>query len=226
MGAQTVPWSGANTYRGAAAAIGAVILLMALVPVLRNLGLQEAPFAQLALVGALEGVLLVIVWVLAVRPHGATLARLGFRRSSLFTLTALPLLFLAASIGAATLYTLIVELAGVSWLRPPAFPEALRGLSGARGIVTAALVVGWAPLAEETFFRGFLFQGLVSSFGPTRAAAASALLFATSHGSVALLAPTFASGLLLTWLFTRTRSLWPGVVAHALQNGIVLSVAR
>ena len=124
------------------------------------------------------------------------------------------------------MYALAVNLAGVSWHQPPALPEALRGLSGARGVVTAVLVVGWAPLAEETFFRGFLFQGLVASLGPVRAAAASALLFATGHGSVALLAPTSASGLLLTWLFARTRSLWPCVLAHALQNGIVLSVAR
>lgn len=226
MGAQAVPWSGANTYRGAAAALGAVILLLALVPVIRGLGLGDEPFAQLAIVAALEGVLLAIVWVLAVRPHRATPARLGFRRSSLFGLTVMPILVLTASIGAATLYALAVDLMGASWLRPPAIPEALRGLSGARGGVTAALVVGWGPLAEETFFRGFLYQGLVPGLGPIRAGAASALLFATSHGSVALLAPTFASGLLLAWLFARTRSLWPCLLAHALQNGIVLSVAR
>jgi membrane protease YdiL (CAAX protease family) len=84
----------------------------------------------------------------------------------------------------------------------------------------AVAVVG--PLAEEAFFRGFVFTGLARRWGPWLGAVASALPFAVLHGEVSLMVPAFASGLLFAWVFRRSGSLWPAVLAHAAQNALAI----
>ena len=82
------------------------------------------------------------------------------------------------------------------------------------------LVVLLGPLAEETFFRGFLLPVFVSRWGFVWGASVTALVFATTHGSLGLLVPTFMTGWLLAWLYYRTRSLWSCCVMHSAQNAI------
>ena len=81
------------------------------------------------------------------------------------------------------------------------------------------------PLAEETFFRGFVLNGLSRRWGFRAGAIGSALLFAASHGLTGLFIPVFMSGLVLAWVYRRTGSLWPAVLAHGSQNAIALAVA-
>ena len=222
MDTGVVPWSGSSTYKGTAVALVVVLTFLAASPFIGDAGSERLPLTSLALIGALEGSFLLIVWWYAVRPGWPRLASLGARWPGLAWVLALPALVTAASIASASLYVALVDLVGLQSLQPPAVPDALLQLQGFSGAVTAFLVVVWGPLAEEVFFRGFLFQGLVPVLGAGGAAAASAALFAASHGAVGLLVPTFATGLLLTWLFARTRSLAPCFLAHALQNSIVL----
>jgi membrane protease YdiL (CAAX protease family) len=54
----------------------------------------------------------------------------------------------------------------------------------------------------------------------------SSALFAAAHLSVGAAVPAFVSGMLLAWLYLRTRSIWPPVTAHALQNFIAVSVVQ
>jgi hypothetical protein len=83
-------------------------------------------------------------------------------------------------------------------------------------LVTAALV---APLAEETLFRGLIFGGLAQRVPVPLAAAASALLFALSHG-VGVLAPIFALGLGLAYVYRRTGTIWGPILTHGLVNAV------
>lgn len=75
-----------------------------------------------------------------------------------------------------------------------------------------------APFIEETFFRGFLFQGLRQGYGWKKAAVISSLLFAIMHFQLAALLPTFLMGLVFAVLYNRANSIWPGIILHFTLN--------
>jgi membrane protease YdiL (CAAX protease family) len=90
-----------------------------------------------------------------------------------------------------------------------------------------------APIGEEVLFRGYVFNAIRQSFGLRAwgiplAYGVSALLFAGVHyfevsqGLFGLLVPLFFIGLLLAWAMHYTQSLIPGIIAHAINNGVAL----
>jgi membrane protease YdiL (CAAX protease family) len=81
--------------------------------------------------------------------------------------------------------------------------------------------VVWAPVVEEITFRGLLFATLRTRMGLLPAAALSAAVFALPHdygvgGSLSV----FWSGLIWAVAYERTKSLLPGILAHAANNAI------
>lgn len=82
------------------------------------------------------------------------------------------------------------------------------------------MIVVVAPLTEELVFRGILVRGLAIRYGARRGIVFGALIFALAHLYPAKLPGVFAGGLMLGWLVLRTGSVWPGVFAHMLNNGI------
>jgi uncharacterized protein len=91
-------------------------------------------------------------------------------------------------------------------------------------------VVVIAPVAEELYFRGFLLQGLWRSFGPRWAIGVSAVVFGLFHFSGARLQTVLPMvsatliGVVFGYLFVRTRNLAVTVLAHALVNGVAVSL--
>lgn len=97
-------------------------------------------------------------------------------------------------------------------------------LLGHRPFWVVLLVVAVMPaLCEELFFRGLLFAGL-SRHGAVVSVGASTVLFALLHGSVYRLLPTLLLGLLMGWARLVTRSIAPGMIVHALNNAIAVSI--
>jgi uncharacterized protein len=80
----------------------------------------------------------------------------------------------------------------------------------------------FAPLVEEIFFRGFLFQGFRARYGWVTAMLLSAAIFAVAHLDLVVLIPTFILGCLLAYVFHRSNSIWPGVMLHFLVNSFGL----
>jgi uncharacterized protein len=80
----------------------------------------------------------------------------------------------------------------------------------------AAVIV--APVVEEIFFRGFLFQGFRKSYGWIPAILLSSFIFAAAHLDLASLIPTFILGIILAYVYHRSNSLWPGIIIHFLIN--------
>lgn len=76
----------------------------------------------------------------------------------------------------------------------------------------------FAPIVEEIFFRGFLFQGFRQKYGLIGGGLLSAAIFAIGHLDPAALIPTFILGLLLAYMYHRSNSIWPGVILHFLVN--------
>jgi membrane protease YdiL (CAAX protease family) len=79
-----------------------------------------------------------------------------------------------------------------------------------------------APFVEETFFRGFLFQGFRQRYGWINAMLLSSAIFAVAHLDLAALIPAFLLGLVLAYMYHRSNSLWPGIILHFLVNAFGL----
>ena len=88
------------------------------------------------------------------------------------------------------------------------------------------LVIGVTPaICEELFFRGLVFAGL-RRLGVGAAVLGSALLFALAHASIYRLMPTLILGIVLGVLRWRSGSVVPGMVMHALNNGLIGTLAQ
>jgi membrane protease YdiL (CAAX protease family) len=80
----------------------------------------------------------------------------------------------------------------------------------------------FAPLFEELAFRGLLFAILRRKFRFLPAALISAGIFGIAHGyGVVGLLSVCWSGVLWAWIYEKTGSLWPGILAHAINNLLV-----
>jgi len=75
-----------------------------------------------------------------------------------------------------------------------------------------------APLVEEIFFRGFLFQGFRQKYGWINATLLSSAIFAAAHLDLVSLIPTFILGVVLAYVYHRSNSVWPGIILHFLVN--------
>lgn len=81
-----------------------------------------------------------------------------------------------------------------------------------------------APFCEEVFFRGFVFPGLRRGMSVGWAILISSLLFAIAHADPGSFPVLFVIGLALAFLRWRTRSLWPCILLHMLNNGVAALV--
>jgi membrane protease YdiL (CAAX protease family) len=81
-----------------------------------------------------------------------------------------------------------------------------------------------APLVEEIFFRGFLFQGFRQKYGWVAAIFLSSFFFAAAHLDPVAFIPTFILGCVLAYIYHRSNSLWPGIIFHFIINGSALTV--
>lgn len=88
----------------------------------------------------------------------------------------------------------------------------------ALGIAGMALM---APWVEELLFRDAIMHRLHSQgLSPWRSIVVSALVFGLIHVNPAQVFFAFLIGLPLGWVTVCTRSLWPAITAHALNNSL------
>ncbi len=82
-----------------------------------------------------------------------------------------------------------------------------------------------APFCEEFLFRGVVQQGLAAGTGrPVEAIVLSALVFALFHLNPVSFLALLELGLFFGFLYQKTGSLLPGMVAHATQNATTLGI--
>lgn len=86
------------------------------------------------------------------------------------------------------------------------------------GTFISAVII--APILEEIIFRGIIFVGLDSIWPRWVSAVLTAVLFGWLHAQLNVGVYTFLLGLLLTWLYVKSRSLIPGIILHMLNNAV------
>ena len=151
-------------------------------------------------------------WFITAETGGPTAWKLGFRR---FPPSAFGWAILAfvVYLALATIYTVLFN--------PPKdnLPDQLGANdSTLLAVITGVFVIGIAPVIEETFFRGFLFQSLRSSWGVWLAAPASGVIFSAVHVAPDKFVQLAILGTALAFVFHKTRSIWPCISLHALNN--------
>lgn len=89
-----------------------------------------------------------------------------------------------------------------------------------KGVWAVLSVVVCAPVLEEILFRGLIFESCRERFGGGGAVLISALLFGLVHGVPVQIINAFVVGIILGFIYLRTRSLASVMLLHAINNGI------
>lgn len=170
-----------------------------------------------ALVLVAELGFLLPIWILGVRKYGLSWDSVGFRRFDGPRALGVGCL---ALLGTFTFNAIWAVFLGLFSLR--AQPDMLPAFGGGIEGLSQALLVGGlvAPIAEEAFFRGYLFAGLRHHFGRAPAYLLSAALFALAHILPTSWPPIFVLGLLFAVLYEQTGSIWPAVIMHGSINAL------
>lgn len=94
-------------------------------------------------------------------------------------------------------------------------------------VLAVVLIVGLAPVAEELFFRGFVYGGLRTKFSFWPAVIIAGLIFGSIHAptGITTVIPLAVLGGGFCWLYEKTGSIWPCVIAHMINNGIAVAAA-
>lgn len=90
-------------------------------------------------------------------------------------------------------------------------------------ILIILLAVTVAPLAEEFFFRFFLYGVMKRYFGRSVGVVANALLFAAVHAHLPSFAPLFVLGICFTIAYEWSGSILVSMTMHALFNALALT---
>ena len=168
-------------------------------------------------------VLLFIVPVAILRGlHLDVRAIMGWRRPPLRMVVAAVLIGCTAFLPVGMAESVLLELSGMQEVAREMQQVLEALLRDQPTALHAVLLLGVVPAVfEEIAFRGAV-QGVLQKVArPGAAVVIQALLFALAHQSVARFPPTFLLGLALGALRWRSGSLWPGILLHALNNGLL-----
>jgi len=157
----------------------------------------------------------VIYWLRFIRP--SPLSALGLRGSGsdlgLGVVFGVVMLVVASIVGAAIL--------GHPVHLPQRIPRSVRG---AWFWVTGPVIFLVAPVAEEIFFRGFLYRAVRRRFSVPWSVVISAAVFAIAHIYLLSIPVIFVDGVILALLFEWRQSLATSIAAHAANNLLIFLI--
>lgn len=165
--------------------------------------------------------LLLLVWLIALRPHRLRLADIGLRP----TYSSWYRLAVAVGLVCVPLFSVlnlaVQSLAGGPVENPQLRALAPEGFSWTSFVIMLLLVGVLVPIAEEIVFRGLVFGWLRKHLRFAFAAPLSAVFFALVHW-VWFLVPVLACmGLVLAAIYERSGSLWPAIILHGTFNSLM-----
>jgi hypothetical protein len=179
------------------------------------------------------GTLALLSYVVIVAPVAVLAAVRGLRFGDAFGLRrfhlgqAARLAAGVALLGIAVTLAWALVLRGFGLTAPSNTVRIVQGFGTSPGAIAIGYVlVGLvAPFGEEIAFRAVLFSSLRESWGIVAALLVSGALFGAVHLIPLDAVPLAVIGIALAAVFTRTRSLWPSMLAHGVYNVVVLTIA-
>lgn len=125
-----------------------------------------------------------------------------------------------------TLHPVILQLSQVIqqlFPVPDEISRAMQQLFQGKTLSAKLVVLALVPaVCEEIAFRGFILKGLLQKHSPWAAILISSVLFGVMHMISAQMLVASMLGIVLGLLVTRTGSLFPGIVFHAMHNGLMV----
>lgn len=222
-----VPWTGRDLIWAVFLGVFTVLTLVALMTLglilyqmVIGISKPSQPLAFLSVLAELG--LLLPVWLFGVYKYRLSWRDVGLRRFDLSRSLGLGCIFLLFAFAFNFIWSLFLSLFELR-TQPDMLPLFGKGIAGLFLAILAGGVV--APIAEEVFFRGYLFAGLYKLLGRRRAALLSAALFALAHILPTSWPPIFVLGLLFALLYEQTGSIWPSVIVHAAMNTLAFLFA-
>ena len=225
------PWSPWDILKAFLLVIGGSLLMLVPVSLLAYAvaggadNVEEDPEALAVVIGGsgvLQLMMLVAVNLFAVGKYGLGWSAVGLRLPERGWWLPVPLVIGSWII----MSTYFLALAAVGVTPDTDLPEAAYSYT-APIVALAVLSVGVAPVAEEIFFRGFVFGGLRGRLPVAVAALASGLLFGVVHvfnpGAFFLIPPITLVGALFALGYHYSRSLIPPMIAHFIFNAVSLA---
>lgn len=100
----------------------------------------------------------------------------------------------------------------------PEIMERMLAMLAKKDIWTFVMVGITGPILEETLFRGIILDGFLKRYKPGKAIFWSAFLFGLFHLNPWQFIPGFTIGLILGYIYYRTRSLIPVILVHVVNN--------
>ena len=210
--------------------IGGVITGFAIIPMLfRGLSMHKSRGAIIK--GIFESdyfwlsectaYLLVIIIFINNRYVKMSLGRMArMNRSTLWTAIAVAVMIAVSCIISSISFW---ELIGLDESYFPEDIEKMESMYGPMSKCIPGVIAGviLAPIAEEILYRGILLRGMLKMrWYPWIAIPMSALLFSIMHGTTYQTIDIFPFGIIVGWLYWRTKSLYPGIFMHIVNNAI------
>jgi hypothetical protein len=177
-------------------------------------------------VSALAGIAFIVLFV-RIRGNKSVSGYLGFgriSRSLVITAIIVFIIAFAAILGLGALYAFFAHTSSAESANSSFMTDTYQ-TAGWLPLLWVAVVL-FAPVFEETFFRGFLFAGLERSrLGAVGTIIFTSLVWASLHLQYNFIgmATILILGLVLGTVRLKTRSVWPTVMIHALWNAAALA---
>lgn len=105
-----------------------------------------------------------------------------------------------------------------SWMGLPDFMKQLFEQMKEYPVSAFISVAIFAPLLEEILCRGIILRGLLAHYPPSKAILWSAAMFAIMHMNPWQAVPAFLMGIMMGWIYYRTRSIWAVIFIHFINN--------
>ncbi|MCK1997346.1 CPBP family intramembrane metalloprotease [Psychrobacillus psychrodurans] len=176
--------------------------------------------------GTLTGLVMSIlftggVYVIALRPYNLSWRAVGFNSfqtsywKSIITWT----VFL---IGTSVIIVILMELLGGTSenTKTQSLQSNMGILSFLIAFVSAAII---SPIYEEIFYRGFLYRWFRVKWGVPAGILLSSSVFMLVHiPTYNTLPVNFLTGVIFSWTYEKTGSIYPGMIIHGVFNGIAV----
>ena len=169
----------------------------------------------------LQGVMILSVWHFAVRPAGGRWALLGFRRVKPISTTLIVIAGITICQALVVGYVQVVNWLDIDPL-VPGDPFESWDIDPISFTIIAVSAVVVAPLFEEIFFRGFMYQAFRKTMSLWPAAILTSLIFGIAHIDPAIIIPIALVGMILLGIYRWTGNLWSSIITHAGYNAIAV----
>lgn len=216
-----------------------LLSFLAMLPLLsRGPNAISSPPGQIILILGLilTNVLFVVVTSLRLKSYGLPLSKLGLGKPTVKQiLLGLGLgiaMFLVASlleVGSVNLLKRILPVASydslMRWTKVLTADGMFTELNSLPLKILLALAGAIAaPIGEEVFFRGWLYNAFKAKTGVIPAIIFSGLIFAVVHGGPLAVLIIFPMGMLIAATYEKTKSLWVVIAMHAANNALAFGI--